>query len=270
MKYKILAMDMDDTLLKNDLSISLKTKEALKKAKEKGLIIVLASGRPTSAMDSFAKELDLHKGEGYIISYNGAFVKNCVTDETIFKQSLSKEYLHEIYDLSKEHNVYLHTYLDDFIVTDNNNKYTEIESKLTNISIKVVDNLKEYVNGEVIKAIALEEPNYLKEVRKKVETKVGDKMSVTISKPYFLEFMDKGVDKGKALELLAKKINVDINKVVAVGDSYNDLTMIQAAGLGVAMGNANEDVKKAATIIVKDNENDGIAELINNYILKDE
>ncbi len=270
MDYKIIALDMDDTLLKENLTIGKRTKEALSEAKKRGLIIVLASGRPTEALEKYAIELELNISNGYILSYNGSFVKNCVNNDVIYKQSLTNEKIHKIFDLAEKHKLYIHTYMDNYIIVNKQNEYTDFESKITGIPVKVVNNFKEYVNCDVVKAIALEEPTYLNKAKEKIIKEVGEIMSVTTSKPFFLEFMDKGVDKGKALELLAKNIGIDMKEVIAVGDSYNDITMMKSAGLSVAMGNANDEVKKIANTIVSDNENDGVAEAIEKYILKGE
>jgi len=267
MEYKMIVLDMDDTLLRDDHTISDRTKIALDKVQQKGVKVVLASGRPAFAMKSTAKELGLDKYESYIVSFNGATITDCKTDETIFERSLSKDIAHLLYDYSKEHNVHIHTYLNDDIITEKNNKYTDIESDITGMEIITIDNFKKAVKGNVIKVLMLEDPEYLKKVESKLKPKLKDKLNMTISKPFFLEFMDKGIDKGTTLSRLIHKLDIKQEEVMAFGDSYNDLSMIEFAGLGVAMGNAPEDIKSKSDLVTDCNMSDGIAKVLERLIL---
>ncbi|BDU51618.1 Cof-type HAD-IIB family hydrolase [Haliovirga abyssi] len=268
MKYKMLVMDMDDTLLRKDHTISERTKKAIKETQEKGVKVVLASGRPDFAMKDYAKELELDKYKSYILSFNGARIIDCHKDEIIFEQSLKKEVAHELYEISKKENMFIHTYLSDDIITEQNNEYTEIEANITGMKIKTITDFKKSIKGNVIKVLMLEDPTYLKKVSEKLHPKLSDKLNMTISKPYFLEFMDKGIDKGETLKKLANKLNINIDEIIAVGDSFNDSTMIKTAGLGVAMGNAHEEIKEIADYITDTSMNDGVAKLIEKFILK--
>lgn len=267
MRYKMLVMDMDDTLLRDDHTISEKNLEAIRKAQEKGVKVVLASGRPTFAMKEYAKQLELDKFNSHILSYNGAVITDCKSDTSIFEKSLSKEMAHRLYDLSKEHNVDIHTYLNDDIITEKSNQYTEVEANITGMKIRTIDDFKKAVKGNVIKVLMLENPEYLKKVEEKLKIKVKDTMNMTISKPFFLEFMDKGIDKSTSLERLINKFGIKKEEVIAMGDSYNDLGMIKFAGLGVCVENAPKDMKEQADYITKSNMDDGVAHIIEKFIL---
>jgi len=267
MKYKAIVMDMDDTLLRSDHSISEENKQAIRSVQENGIKVILASGRPTFAMMDYAKELELDKYGSYILSYNGAVITDCSTDKTIFEQSLTKETAHELYDLSREHKVHIHTYVNDDIITETPNEYTEVEKVITGMKIKTIDDFKQAVQGNVIKVLMLEEPTYLKKVEASLKPKVLDKMNMTISKPFFLEFMDKGIDKGSSLARLLSEIDVKQEEVIAIGDSYNDLGMIKFAGMGICVANAPADMKEHADYITLSNEEHGVAKTIYDFIL---
>jgi len=267
MEYKMLVMDMDDTLLRDDQTISKRNLEAIKKAQEKGVRVVLASGRPTFAMKECVKQLELDKYNSHILSYNGAVIIDCKSDTIIFEKSLTKEMAHKLYDLSKEYNVDIHTYVNDDIITENSNQYTEVEANITGMKIRTIDDFKKAVKGNVIKVLMLENPEYLKKVEAKLKDTIKDTMNMTISKPFFLEFMDKGIDKATSLERLMNKFGIKKEEVIAMGDSYNDLGMIKFAGLGVCVENAPEDMKKQADYVTKSNMEDGVAHTIEKFIL---
>lgn len=267
MKYKMVVMDMDDTLLRDDLTLSERNKTAIINAQKAGVKVVLASGRPTFAMKAIAKQLEMEKYGTYMISYNGAVITDLTSDKTIFEKSLSKEMAHKLYEYSKEHKTFIHTYVNEEIVTPKLNKFTDIEVDITGMPMSQIEDFYSTVNGNVIKVLMLQEPEYLKSVAEKLKPHVEDKMNMTISKPFFLEFMDKGIDKASGVERLAELFKIDKENVVAIGDSYNDLGMIKYAGFGVCVQNAKEEVKKECDYITDSNIEDGVAKFIEKYIL---
>lgn len=267
MNYKMVVMDMDDTLLKDDRTLSDENRVTIIEAQKRGIKVVLASGRPTYAMMGIAKELEMDKFDSHVISYNGAEIRECATNNTIFENSLTKEVAHELYDISRENNVHIHTYVDDVIITPALNKYTDIEAEITGMPMSRVENFKEKVKGNVIKVLMVEHPDYLKEVEKKLKPFVKDRLNMVISKPFFLEFMDKGIDKASALEKLINTLGIRREEIIAIGDSYNDRGMVNFAGLGVFMGNAPDDLKSDADYIADTNMNDGVAKVIKKFIL---
>lgn len=266
MNYKMIVLDLDDTLLQNNGTISKHTKEKLNKAQRKGVKVVLASGRPTYAIEKIANELELEKNGGFIISYNGARIIDCSTKKELYSSNITNEQIHKLYDMSREAGAYIQTYVDDNIIASQANEYTDIEKEITGMEIIIAQEFKEYVTEDVVKAIVLQHPDRLKEIEEEWKAEIGDSMYMTISKPFFLEFMNKEVDKSKSIERLSKMLGISMLEVIAIGDSYNDLSMIMAAGLGVAMDNAVECVKKAANYITDDNEHDGVANVIEKFI----
>lgn len=169
MTYKMIVLDLDDTLLRDDHTISPRTKEALMTAQEQGVKVVLASGRPTFGMRNVAKELRLEEYGSFILSFNGAKIINCKTNEEIFSSTLSPEIVHNLFEISKTEDVWIHTYMGDDIVTEENNPYTEIEGDITGMPIVVVDDFKAAVKEPVVKVLMNKEAERLVEVEKKLQ-----------------------------------------------------------------------------------------------------
>ena len=259
MAYRVLALDIDGTLTNSKKQITEKTKKAVSAAAAKGVKIVIASGRPVQGIRAFAKELELEKKDGYILSFNGGRLISCRTGEIIHDMKLPLEYLPEIYELSKKYKVNLMSYEGDDLITE------EPDDEFH--GIKKVDNLVEYINFPINKCLMLGNGDYLAEVEKKVHAALCDRMDVYRSEPYFLEILPKGVDKAKSLESFLNIIGCRREELMACGDGFNDLTMIKYAGLGVAMANAREEIKKCADYITASNDEDGVALAIERFIL---
>jgi hypothetical protein len=266
MKYKMLVVDMDDTLLTDDHKISNKNKEMLLKAQEMGVYVVLASGRPTSAMIEYAKELQCDVNNSYMISFNGSTITDLKADMVLFEHSLTKEQIHSIYDFSKENNTHIITYLDNKIISETNSEYIDIESSITGLEHIIVPSFKEAVTTSAVKCLLLEEPSFLKGVESVLKAAIPD-LSVCMSKPFFLEAAPNGVDKGAAIRILAQKLNIHSSEIIAIGNAGNDLTMVQYAGLGVWVDNVDPELRHLADIIVASNNDHGVAEVVRKFIL---
>lgn len=266
MGYKMIFTDLDDTLLNDEKKVSQKDKDAIIKAQQAGVKFILASGRPTFAMRDLANELELEKYGGYLLSFNGSIITDCKTGKNIYEAALSKEDLHLMYDFSKKHNTHILTYHKDDIISETESQYIDVEVELTKMNHKLVKSFKDEVTYPAVKCMLLEEPSYLKEVEKKLKEEHGDNYTIAISKPFFLEVVRLGIDKGIALEKLAEFLGIDICDTIAVGDSYNDLPMLKSAGLSVAVENANDDIKKVCKFITKSNNDGGMAYLIDKMI----
>ncbi|AZK46108.1 Cof-type HAD-IIB family hydrolase [Paenibacillus lentus] len=267
MNYKMIVLDLDDTLLRDDHTISPRTKKALMDAQEAGIKVVLASGRPTFAMTHIAKELELEKYGSFILSFNGAKITNCATEEVLFSSTLSPETVHELYEVSKREGVWIHTYVGDDIVTPVNNKYTDIEGEITGMPIIEAANFVAAVQEPVVKVLMVDDPEKLVALESKLQPLMEGKLNVVRSKPFFLEFTEAGVDKGTSLHHLIQQLGIKREEVIAIGDSYNDLAMIEFAGLGVAMGNAPDDIKAVADHVTDTNMEDGVAKVVETYML---
>ncbi len=262
----MLVLDMDDTLLTDNHTISDENKEMIFKAQEKGVYVVLASGRPTSAMTAYAKELKLDFYNSYMLSYNGAVITDLKSDTVLFEQTLTKEQIHELYDYSLESKTHIITYLNEAIVSETDSEYIDVEKNITGLPHNKVTSFKAEVQTNAVKCILLEEPSYLKNVEIDLKERMPH-LSVSMSKPFFLEVAQQGIDKAFSLSKLAKKLNIDQSEIIAVGNAGNDLTMIEYAGLGVWVDNVSPELRGKGDVIVASNNDNGVAEVIKKYIL---
>lgn len=268
--YEIIVLDLDGTLTNRDKVITPRTKAALMEAQKRGKKVVLASGRPTPGVLPLAEELELKNYGGYILSFNGGMIMNCTTGEVVFSQLLPQEANRRIIELAEEHRVDFLTYEDDHIVTNNKeNEYGQKESWITHMPLMEKENLKDYLNFQVPKFLLLDDGDYLALVEPKVKAALGKNFSVYRSEPFFLEVLPKGIDKALSLARLLEVIGLTKEEMIACGDGYNDLSMIQFAGLGVAMENAVLPVRKVADYITDSNNDDGVGKVVEKFMLFD-
>ena len=266
--YKLIALDMDGTLLREDKTISEETKYKLACAKEKGVKVVLATGRPIEGVKRYLEEPDLQNEGDYAVSYNGALVQDTYTKEAISKTTLKGSDLHMLYELSRELKVNIHAFSKLGCITPVLTKYSELEGEINGIDVLVMDYKEVEDDEDIIKIMMVDEPAVLSEAIKYLPEWIYEKYTVVRSAPYFLEFLNKKVDKGAGVRALAEKLGIDQSEVICVGDAGNDEHMIRYAGLGVAMGNAFPEIKEMADFITKTNEEDGIAHVIDKFILE--
>ncbi len=268
MNYKMIVLDLDGTLTNRDKIITEHTKKVLKQAMEKGKIVALASGRPTCGVVPLANELELEKYGGYILSFNGGIIQNCRTKEVVLQKMIPVEFNAKIAGLAKDERVTLMAYRDEWIVTDNEKcEYVQLESRITHMKIQQVEDMVKAVDFAVPKMIMTDDGDYLATVEGRVKAALGRNLSVYRSEPFFLEILPRGIDKAQCLEQLLQLIGISREEIIACGDGYNDLTMIKYAGLGVAMENAVLPVRKAADYITLSNDNDGVAHVVEKYML---
>ncbi len=266
--YKLIALDMDGTLLTTDKKVSERTEAAIKAAEAKGVKIVLASGRPLLGLNRYLEELELLKGEDYVLSFNGGLVQNTKTEEIVSKVSLKGADLKYIYEISKELNINIHAFsAKDGLVTPKNSKYTEYEAEINGIDINIKDFDEIEDEEDIIKVMMIDPQEILDPAIEKLPSEIYDKYSVFKSSPFFLEFTHKEVDKGLGLKKLGEYLGIKKEEIIACGDAGNDLSMVKYAGLGVAMDNATSEVKEAADFITASNDEDGIAKVIERFIL---
>ena len=267
-QYKLLVLDLDGTLTNNKKEITQKTKDFLQKAQEKGVIIVLASGRPTYGIVPLAEEIELAKYGGYILSYNGGTIINWKTKEIISETVLKKEIIPTCYEMASRHGVDIISYLNENIITEaSENKYIDYEAFLNKMNIRKVENFKEIINRPVPKCLIVGDGEKLISLEEIMKNELGKEMNIYRSEPFFLELMPHGIDKAASLNLLISKLGITKEEIIACGDGFNDLSMIEFAGLGVAMANAHEPVKAASDYITLSNEEDGVAHVIEKFLL---
>lgn len=266
--YKIIALDMDETLLQPNKTISKEDKEALIKAQEKGIYVVLATGRPIFGIRKYIDELQI-PDKGYAICFNGAEVTTIDTKERIYNEKLNGEDLHYLADLSKKLNVNMHGFDKNGCFSERMSKYTELEITLNHIDLNYVKYSDFDKDHEIIKLMYVDEPDYLDSVIEEFPSDIYKRFNIVKSAPFFLEFLKPTADKWYALEALAKHLGVKSEEIITFGDEKNDYLMVKNAGLGIAMGNAIEDVKKVAKFITVKNTENGIAYALNKFVFNE-
>lgn len=264
--YRAIALDLDGTLTNHEKVVTPKTREALLQAAANGAVIILASGRPTYGIEPVAECLELQKRGGYILSYNGGNIVNAKTGEKLFSQFLPDEVIPELYAYAKEHGHALLGYAGNEIITEMpDDQYVKEESRINKMNIRKVDNLFESLEPHPTKLLMTGDPTLMLKAEEELVEKLGDRMDIFRSAPFFLELVPKGIDKAKSLTRLLTKINLTPADLIAFGDGYNDLSMLKLAGMGVAMENAAPEVRAEADYVTLSNEEDGVAAALTHF-----
>lgn len=268
MNKKILVLDLDGTLTNNKKEITPKTKEALMEMQKQGHTVVLASGRPTRGVDPVRQELELDKYDGYTLAFNGARITRCSTNEVIYQQTLPEDIVPELFELADELGIGMMTYDEQGVIANqHNDEFMDIEAMINQVEIRHFDAPAKELHQPVNKCLGTAPVDVAPEVEKKYAEKFGERISVSRSEAFFIELSPKGVDKAASLAKLCESLGCTKDDVIACGDGFNDISMIEFAGLGVAMENAHKPVKKVADYITRSNEEDGVAHVIHKYIL---
>lgn len=268
--YRAIALDLDGTLTNHDKVVTPKTSEALLQAEAEGVVIILASGRPTYGIEPVAECLELDKRGGYILSYNGGNIVNAKTGEKLFAQFLPDEVIPILYRYAKEKNHALLGYAGNEIITEMpDDQYVKEESRINKMNIRKVENLFEALEPHPTKLLMTGDPADMLKAENELSEILGDRMDIFRSAPFFLELVPKGIDKAKSLLRLLSKINLTPADMIAFGDGYNDLSMLKLAGMGVAMQNAAPEVRAEADYITLSNEEDGVAAALEHFCKKD-
>lgn len=271
MKYKILVLDLDGTLTNSKKEITPRVKKAILAAQEKGVTVVLASGRPTYGIVPLAEELEIGRYGGYILSYNGGQIINWESQNVVYEKVLSTDVFPYLYLCAKENGFVILSYKGECILSeDSTNEYVRHEAFLNKMKSVTIDNFLDEFTMPVPKCLIVGNPDGLSKLEKEMKAQLEEKMNVFRSEPFFLELVPLGIDKALSLNILLKKLGMKAEEMIACGDGFNDLSMIQLAGLGVAMANAQSVVKESANYITLSNDEDGVADVVERFILADE
>ena len=268
---KVLVLDLDGTLTNSQKEITDKTLEAVFRMQEHGHKVVIATGRPTPGALPIAKKLKLEKFGGFIASFNGGQITDCGSGEVIYQQTLPKDIVPELFKLAEELNIGFISYdKTGIIAADRPDKYIDLEARINHLPVSYKKNIAEYIVFPLNKCLGTAEPEVAPEKEQAFIEKFGDRINVSRSEPFFIEITPKGIDKAASLEHLCEIIGSSRENMIACGDGFNDISMIKYAGVGVAMANAQEEVKAAADYITVSNDEDGVAKVIYEMILKED
>ena len=266
---KLVGIDLDGTLFDSKKIISEENKIAIKKAKELGCKVVIATGRPLSGVKEVLNELDLIDDSNYVIVYNGGKILNTGTNELIFSSTIKGNEVKKVYKQALEFNSNIHAFRkNEEFVNYRSNIYSDVEININHLEDKIIDFNEIKDEDEFIKTMIVDDEKRLNEIEGLISTELTDNMTVVRSSKIFLEFLNPNVEKGLAILTLAKHLGIKPEETMAIGDAGNDLSMIKEAKIGVAMANASMICKSHANYVTnKDNNNSGVAEAINKFII---
>jgi len=266
--YKLIALDMDGTLLSSDKTISRRNREAIASAQAKGVTVVLASGRPPQGMKPIAQQLNMTSENDFIVCYNGSIVFRASDDRIIRENLIRGKDTKKIAELARSLNVHHHAFSKSKgLITPENNPYTGHEATVNGVEINEYDFTQLEDDEVIIKTMFADSKQVLDKVIAKIPQEYSDQYTLVRSASIFFEFLHKQSNKGLAVESIAKHMGIGSEQVICMGDAQNDHHMIEFAGLGVAMGNACDETKRKADIITDTNDNSGVAQIIEKFVL---
>jgi hypothetical protein len=263
-KYKLIAVDLDDTLLSQDLRLTGRVREAVAAVRAAGIHFTFSTGRMYRSSVPFARELNL---EIPLITYHGALVKDPLYGEVLLYQPLPLDYAREIIARVHRLGYHLNGYLDDRLLVERATPEGRRYEKISGVEAEIVGDFLNYFDRDPVKILAVAEEPLLDRLHVELAPLYRDKVHVVKSKPHFLEFSHPFATKGAALKFLARRLGVPREAIMAVGDSFNDIEMLAYAGLGVAVANGREEVKKRADYVTGASYGDGVVEALERFVL---
>lgn len=268
MKKRLAAVDIDGTLVTDTKELLAETKADIHRFIAAGGVFVLATGRPTPGIRRYAEELDLANRGGYVISYNGARTFDLKAKKPLFQKNIPTHCYPRIFDAADKLHLPLTGYnKNDVAVTQKaNDRYFQMETSINRLEIQRVPELRTALTYETPKFLITGEPDFLSDAEGKLRAMLSDlPLAVFRSEPFFLEITARGCDKGAAMLELAEALGIKREETMACGDGFNDVTMLRAAGLGVAMTNAQIPAKEAADYITDSNLENGVGKALQKF-----
>ena len=266
-RIRAAAFDLDDTLLRDDLSISAYTKNVFHRLHATGFLLIAASGRSEKSILPFVSQL------GCICLYiacNGAEIYDGPTGKLLRAETFSVELAREICDFGAEYGCYAQTYAGDRFYFNMYSEYATRYARASMLKGEYVGDLREFIREPRSKILMMSEDAQISRMLTEARRRFGGRASVTCSKPYFLEFNPPGATKGIALDFAARYLGISTGEIVAFGDSLNDLAMLQAAGHSVVVANGRPDVQALCDEICLSNQEDGVARYLSEHFLSGE
>lgn len=263
--YKLIAIDLDGTLLDDNMEISRRNKEAIKKASKKGVRVTLCSGRPFDMVKGYAEELELKVP---FITNNGAMIVTTHDYKVVYKREMEYKAIKPLLDYAHQRNIKMFAFVDDVMYTNIPPDDQEIEVwKRYGQKFVYMEEFYHYINENLIKLMYVGECNELKSHMKDLEEYCQNRFIQYLVVGRYLEFVPVDVNKGSAVKYLASYYGIRASEVMAIGDEDNDIPMLKYAGLGVAMGNAYPHIKEVADFITDTNDAHGVAKSIEKFVL---
>ncbi|MGT2906411.1 sugar-phosphatase [Streptococcus dentiloxodontae] len=268
MSIKLVAVDIDGTLLNSQRQVTSEVYQAIQEAKAAGVKIVIATGRPIVGVQNLLEELHLNQPDNYVITFNGGLVQETATGNELIKETLAYEDYLDIELLATKLGVHSHAITKNGIYTSNRDigTYTVHESSLVGMPI-YYRTPEENRDKEFVKAMFIDDPAILDAAIAKIPESFYERFTVVKSTPFYLEILKKTASKGLAVTHLAEKLGYTIDETMAIGDEENDRAMLEVVGNPVVMKNGNSNLKKIAKYITKSNDESGVAHAIREWVL---
>ncbi len=264
MKYKLLAVDIDGTLLNNKREITTRTKERIHQAIERGIIFTISSGRPVQGVQIITDILEV---DIPVITYNGAMVITGKSKKVIYSCEMCESDALEIDRLGKERNTTIAIWSGNKLYVNRIDDRAVAYSRVSGTKPELYQDVHALVDKGISKILWYDEIEKIKTYENELQGLLGPTVNFHTSQPIFLEFVDVKASKAIALEKMGEYYGICREEIIAVGDGFNDLSMIRYAGLGVAMANAPSEVREAAGFVTFSNDEDGVAHVIDLFIL---
>lgn len=279
---KLIALDLDGTLTDDKKNITPHTLEALMQVQrqgqekkegnshaQQGVRIVLASGRPPYGMRPLGKMLRMEEYGGLLMCYNGGHIEDCATGEVYVERQLPEEVLPILHRLQRESGMTLMTYYEDKIYTEHpDDEYVAISAYNNKMQVIGIEDFVRDAPRPLNKCLMVGPHDKQVVWESRIQEATRDHLYVCHSTPYFIELLPQGIDKGPSLISLAEKLGIQQSETMAFGDSFNDIHMIRLAGIGVAMGNSEDEIKQVADYVTLDNNHDGVAHALEHFRLQ--
>ena len=265
MAIKLVAVDMDDTLLDGTLRVSPRTCEAIGKAQEQGVVVTIATGRMFISALPFAEQLNI---QAPLITYNGGMVRYPISKEMVFHKTIEEDVAGKVVALFHQQGWYLQSYMNDELYVVERCEKARTYEKLANVEAVAVGDEFYSMKHKPTKMLTIAEPYEIQEIQRIINREFSGDIFTATSKPHYLELTHPSVNKGSALAALARTLAISREEIMAIGDSDNDYPMIEYAGFGVAMGNASDRVRGIAQAVTAHHNAHGVAEAIEKYVLR--
>lgn len=262
--YKMVALDLDGTLLTDEGIITPGTIETIQEVMASGVMVTLATGRMFPSAKRFADQLQL---DVPIITYQGAVIKDAAKNKIWFEQLLSFDITERLIQIAKEENVHIQVYQEDMLYVTKDNAEIQAYAHGSDVSYAVVEELSSLAERGLAKVLFVGNPSYLDRLQISLKEIFGDCAHIAKSKPNYLEVTHPKANKGSAILYLAEQLGIQQSEIIGMGDNYNDYELLTTAGLGIAMGNGVEALKRVADYITLTNNEEGVRHALNKFIL---
>lgn len=266
-RLKMVAIDLDDTLLRNNNTVSSYTQEIIRKVEAKGLRVLIATGRMYQTAHPVGKALAL--GDVPMVLFSGASIQKVESGTFLYSNPIPQETLTELLQLAKVKQWYIQGYVDDELWVHHETPESRAYEKGVGAKAVYVGEQLYEMQGEVLKVLHIAEPETIERTQAFLQTHFGNRLELVRSKPTFLEIIAPGCSKGSAVVHMGKQWGVEPEEIVAFGNSENDISMLKTCGLGIAVANAEENVKAIAQGLCDSNEADGVAKWLAAYVLRE-